>query len=79
MKKVLFITESLSRNGTETFIMNVFRMIDKKKFLFDFLLFTDSTIGYYDEAKSLGATIFRLPKRKDGYIRYRKWLDAFFK
>ena len=54
-------------------------MIDKKKFLFDFLLFTDSTIGYYDEAKSLGATIFRLPKRKDGYIRYRKWLDAFFK
>lgn len=79
MKKILFVTASLARNGTETFIMNVFRTIDRTKYMFDFLVFSDSVVGYYNEAKELGATIYRLPKRKDGFWIYKNYLDDFFK
>lgn len=78
MKKILFITGSLSKNGTETFIMNLFRHIDRTKYMFDFLLFTESIDGYYEEAERLGAKIYRLPPRFPRYINYRKSLDKFF-
>lgn len=78
MKKVLQITSSLARNGTETFIMNVYRHIDRTKVQFDFLLFTDDTGGFCPEALALGATIYRLPTRRSGLIRYYRALHDFF-
>lgn len=79
MRKILHITGGLDRNGTETFIMNVYRHIDRKLLQFDFLLFTQSTEGYYSEAESMGAKIFRLPARRKGLINYCKSLYAFFR
>lgn len=79
MKRILQITESLRRNGTETFLMNVFRNLDRKHFMFDFLVFTDETEGYFDEAVSLGARIFRLPKRSQNPFKYGSNIDKFFK
>ena len=80
MIKVLQITGQLARNGTETFIMNVFRNINRQKIMFDFLLFTQAIEnGYYQEAESLGAKIYRLPERKSGVVKYWRALDRFFK
>lgn len=79
MRKILHITGGLDRNGTETFIMNVYRHIDRKLLQFDFLLFTQSTEGYYSEAESMGAKIYRLPTRRQGLINYCKSLYAFFR
>ena len=79
MRKILHITGSLDRNGTETFIMNVYRHINKKNLQFDFLLFTESTDGYYEEAESLGAKIYRLPTRRKGMVNYYRELYLFFK
>lgn len=78
MKKVLQITSSLARNGTETFIMNVYRHIDRTKVQFDFLLFTEDMGGFCSEALALGATIYRLPARRKGIIQYYHALDHFF-
>lgn len=77
MRKILQITSSLDRNGTETFIMNVYRHIDKSRFQFDFLLFTQSTDGFYAEAESLGAKIYRLPTRRNGLAYYVNLFDFF--
>lgn len=79
MRKILHITGSLDRNGTETFIMNVYRHIDRNDIQFDFLLFTQSIDGYYEEAESLGAKIYRLHTRRNGLINYFKELYHFFK
>lgn len=79
VKKVLHVLSSLDRNGTETFIMNVFRCIDRSKIMFDFLIFTESTVGYYQEALSLGAHIYRLPPRSKGFFSYMTNLRNFFK
>lgn len=79
MIRILQITAQLERNGTETFIMNVFRNIDRSKFQFDFLINSPSHNGYYNEACNLGARIYYIPSRKKGYIKYLKELNSFFK
>lgn len=79
MKRILHITHQLKRNGTETFIMNLFRNIDRKKFTFDFLVFSDSGDGYREEALSLGGHIFTLPSRRDSILRHARALDDFFR
>lgn len=78
MTRILHILSSLARNGTETFIMNLFKAIDRNRFHFDFLIFTEETEGYYEEAKALGAKIYRLPPRSKGPLKYLKALDSFF-
>lgn len=79
MKRVLHVLESLNRNGTETFIMNVFRKIDRKQFMFDFLVFKENQNGFEKEFRDMGASIFLLPHRKNGISNYLKSLNKFFK
>lgn len=52
--KVLHITEMLSAAGIESFIMNMYRNIDRDKVQFDFLVLRNEKEFYDDEIKSLG-------------------------
>ncbi len=79
MIRILQIVSSLAMNGTETFIMNLFRNIDRSKVIFDFLVFSSGKEGFYDEIISLGGNVFFLPKRIDGIKNYHKALDTFFR
>lgn len=78
MIRILQIVSSLAMNGTETFIMNLFRNIDHTKVMFDFLVFSGEKEGFYDEVISLGGNVFFLPKRRDGVKKYFTSLDTFF-
>lgn len=81
MINILFITYGLEKNGTEEFIMNVLRGLDKEHFHADFLLFSEDSQAQYanrTEAESFGAKIYRLPSRRNG-LRYYKSLNHFFK
>lgn len=77
--RILHVMSSLKKNGTETFVMNVFRHIDKTTFKFDFLVFNDAKDGFYDEIIGMGANIFFLPPRNKGFIAYHHNLNHFFK
>lgn len=79
MKRVLHVTSSLRKNGTETFIMNVFRGIDRSKVMFDFLLLEQVDDGYEQEARELGARLYYYPSRRKGLSNYRRALKDFFK
>ena len=79
MKKILQITSQLARNGTETFIMNVYKNIDRTLFSFDFLIFTNDDGGYCEEAESMGATIYRIPIKRNQPFKRFKALNNFFK
>ena len=68
----------LKRGGLESFVMNVYRSIDRNDIQFDFLLTQISNGDYEDEAKSLGAHVYHLPARNRGYRAYNKSLDDFF-
>jgi len=79
MPKVLQVVSSLSRNGTETFIMNIVKYTENKELKFDFLVFSNDKDGYYEEAIKLGIKIYQLPNRRKNYWLYHKLLYNFFK
>jgi glycosyltransferase EpsF len=60
MKKILHITGSMNRAGAETMLMNLYREIDKTKYQFDFVVFTDKKNDYEDEVISLGGKIHKI-------------------
>ena len=78
MRRILFISKWLSVAGTETFMMNVLRNINRQKFHVDFLIFSDLESDYSKEAEQLGAKIYRLPARSSGFSYYKS-LNKFFR
>ena len=60
MKRILHITGGMNRAGAETMIMNLYREIDKSKYQFDFIYFTNEPCDYDDEIIKLGGRIHRL-------------------
>lgn len=77
MKRVLQIFGKLGRGGLETFVMNLYRAIDRQQVQFDFLL-TAANGDYEEEAKKLGARIYYIPPRCKGLKAYKCSLDRFF-
>ena len=78
MKRVLHVLGGLNRGGIESFIMNLYRTIDRDSIQFDFLVFKEGG-DYYNEIISLGGTIFTLPPRNAGIVQYYKGIKAFFR
>lgn len=79
MTKVLFITHYLRPNGTENFIMNVYRHIDPTKFHIDFLLYTNEETCHTREVRQNGSIIYVVPGRKESISGYYLGLKDFFK
>lgn len=76
--RVLQVVRGMNLGGAETFIMNVYRKIDKTRVQFDFLVSRD---GEYDEEiKKLGGKIYKTKYLTDvGPIAYKGILKKFFK
>ena len=66
MERVLHYVAIMNRAGEETFIMNVFRSIDRSRVLFDFLVTVDQEGDYDSEIKELGGRIRHLPRVEKG-------------
>ncbi len=61
--RVLHIYKVMNRGGAETFLMNVYRNIDKEKFQFEFLCFSNKKGDYDKEISSLGGIIHYLDSK----------------
>lgn len=69
MVRVLNIIGSMQRGGAETFLMNIYRNIDREKVQFDFLLYSDQGINsYIQEIKEMGGIIYTLPPKSKNFI-----------
>lgn len=60
IERVLHIIGRMDRAGAETMLMNFYREIDKTKYQFDFVYFTNDRCDYDEEIESLGARIIRI-------------------
>lgn len=62
MKKIniLQVKGAMNRGGSEEFLMNILRTIDRSKYSFVFLCFGDDKFDYEEEIKRLGAKIVRI-------------------
>ena len=76
--RVLHCVAGLGRGGYETFIMNVYRNIDRAKVQFDFLYSFDGV--FVDEVKRLGGRVYQIPFiTQRGPFVYRKAVCNFFR
>ena len=76
--RVLHAVSSMNIGGQETFIMNVYRNIDRSKVQFDFLVNTTQKCDYEDEIVSMGGIIHRIPRRFPCYLKHLKCLKVFY-
>lgn len=73
------VVAKMNRGGLETFIMNVFRNINREEIQFDFLTQGGSVGAYDEEIRNLGGRIYQLPPRRRGIFRYNRAVNDFFK
>ena len=84
MITILHCVSVMNRAGQETFLMNVFRNIDREKFTFNFLCTRNEKGDYDDEIYALGGKIFYLERSKkkgriSSYLENRKYLIKWLK
>ena len=80
MQRILHVIGRMDRAGAETLIMNIYRNIDRTRFQFDFMVFTDTCADYDEEIERLGGHIYHMPKFTGinyPYLAYK--VNEFFK
>lgn len=79
--RILQIGMSTNYGGTEAFLMNLYRNIDRAKYQFDFLNVYDEPLACQDEIISLGGNIYNLHlrRRQDGLKKYKEGIKKFYR
>ena len=77
--KVLEVIGSMDMGGAETFLMNVLRNIDRKKFELIFLCYGNKKFDYEEELVSLGGKIVRISKPTGNIFKNIKQIKAVIK
>lgn len=75
MIKVLMVLDSLGRGGSQAYVMNILRNIDRNQFQVDFVESHLLNGGYDEEVKELGSKVWTLPRFKVYNILsyYKSW------
>ena len=76
--RVLHVLNGLGRGGTEAFIMNVYRAIDREKVQFDFLVRSTENSAHEEEITRLGGKIFITPAFPRHFLQNKKAVKKFF-
>ncbi|MGN1310299.1 MAG: glycosyltransferase family 1 protein [Clostridia bacterium] len=79
MIRVLQVVNRMGYGGIETFLMNIYRNIDRSKIQFDFAVHTEEKGEYDDEIKKMGGNIYYFNSRRNGLIEYYKDWNKFLK
>ena len=78
-KRILHIIGRMHMGGSETFLMNIYRNINREKIQFDFVVHTDKKCEYDEEIEKLGGKIYRIPPISKHPIRNLKALRDILK
>lgn len=77
MKRVLCVVSSMNAGGAETFLMKVFRTLDRTQYMFDFIVSAD---GIYDEEViQLGGKIYKVSLRTKNPFKVYKEIKHIVK
>lgn len=78
--KVLHVLGGLDLGGAETFVMSLYRAINRDKVNFDFVVHSQKQFYYEKEIAGMGGQIFRVPKFNGiNIVSYIKAWIKFFK
>ena len=70
---------NMNMGGIESYLMNIYRNIDRKKIQFDFIIHSSNENYYEKEIKKLGGKIFRLPNKADNIKEYKTLFTTLLK
>lgn len=77
--RVLHVLQRMEAGGTQAFLMNLYRNIDRSKVQFDFLVEYSEKQFYDDEIEALGGRVYRSTFREDKNLpRFIAFLRDFF-
>lgn len=62
-KRILHVVGKMDRAGAETMLMNLYRGIDRTKFQFNFVVFTNESGDFDSEIKSMGGKIYKITEK----------------
>ena len=78
--KLLYVLGTMHNGGTEAFVMNFFRAIDKSAFEIDFLVVQGDEEYFKQEIEEAGSQIYHLSMSNDGrYEKNIRMMNAFFR
>lgn len=69
MKRLLCIVSNMNAGGAETFLMKLYRSLDKSQYQMDFIVAIKEKGFYDDEIISLGGRIFHVSPKSAGFFR----------
>lgn len=78
MNRILQVVDNITYGGIQSFIMNVYRQIDRKQIQFDFLVHHYYEDSFESEIKNLGGNVFYVPSRREGYLKNKRAIKNFF-
>lgn len=79
MVRVLHVLNNLGSGGAESFVMNVYRNIDRNKVQFDFLIRSDKNNSLLAEIESMGGQIYKTPAFPQKIFSNYRVLNSFMK
>lgn len=74
MKRVLCVLSSMNAGGAETFLMKIYRQLDKSKYQMDFCVNIFEEGFYDDEIKQMGGKIFHIPSKSENIREFKRQL-----
>ena len=69
MKRLLCIVGSMDAGGAETYLMKIYRKLDREKYQMDFCVANTNKGFYEDEITSLGGKIYRITNKSKNMIK----------
>ncbi|MDY6331089.1 MAG: glycosyltransferase family 1 protein [Fibrobacter sp.] len=70
MKRLLCVVSGMNAGGAETFLMKIYRRLDKSCFQMDFAVNIDAKGFYDDEIIRMGGKILKFPAKSESLFRY---------
>lgn len=79
MKRLLCLISSLDSGGAETFLMKIYRSLDRSNYQMDFCINVDRVCFYTEEVRSLGGKIYYLPSKSSSLKNFCQGLKKIIR
>lgn len=79
MKRLLCLISNMNAGGAETFLMKLYRQLDKTKYQMDFCVNNTQTNFHEAEILAMGGRMFRIPPKSMDAKAFRQQLDRLIR
>lgn len=75
-QRLLCIVSNMDTGGAETFLMKMYRQLDRNRYQMDFVVSGDGRGYYEDEIEQLGGIVYRITRKTKDFVAFRRELAA---